>query len=102
MTRQDTGLSDGTGSRSPPVHDVQDIVMDVGEEDSIHTDSNDITTVYERVHSDLFEGLFQTLPTDTQNRAPGPNPSGCFGPLLLSDQDQPTAFPALDAHSDDG
>ena len=33
---------------------------------------------------------------------PGPNPSGCFGPLLLSEQDQPTVFPALDAHADDG
>ena len=38
--------------------------MDAGEEDSIHTDSNDITTVYDGVHSDLFEDLFQTLPTD--------------------------------------
>ena len=36
--------TDGTGSRSPPVHDVQDIVMDAGEDDCIHTDSNDITT----------------------------------------------------------
>ena len=88
--------TDGIGSKSPSVHDIQDIVIDAGEEDSINTDSNDITTVYDGIHSDLFEVLFQTLPTDAQYRAPGPNPSGCFGPLLLSDQDQPTAL------SDDG
>ena len=75
--------TDGTSSRSTPVHDVQDLVMDADEEDSLHTDSNDITTVYDGVHSDLFEGLLQTLPTDAQYRSPGPNPSGCFGPLLL-------------------
>ena len=80
-------------SKSPSVHDIQDIVIDAGEEDSINTDSNDITTVYDGIHSDLFEVLFQTLPTDAQYRAPGPNPSGCFGPLLLSEQDQPTVSP---------
>ena len=76
--------------------------MDADEEDSLHTDSNDITTVYDGVHSDLFEGLLQTLPTDAQYRSPGPNPSGCFGPLLLLDQDHPTVLPVLDAHADDG
>ena len=68
-----------------PVDDVQDLVMDTDEEDSLHTDSNDIITVYDGVHSDLFEDLFQNLPTDAQYRSPGLNPSGCFGPLLLLD-----------------
>ena len=77
--------TDGTGSRSVTVHDVQDLVMDTDEEDSLHTDSNDIITVYDGVHSDLFEDLFQNLPTDAQYRSPGLNPSGCFGPLLLLD-----------------
>ena len=51
-------------SKSPSVHDIQDIVIDAGEEDSINTDSSDITTVYDGIHSDLFEVLFQTLPID--------------------------------------
>jgi hypothetical protein len=76
--------TNGTGSKSPSVHDIQDIVIDAGEEDAISTNSNDITTVYDGIHSDLFELLFQTLPTDAQYRSHGPNPSGCFGPLLLS------------------
>ena len=94
--------TDGTGSRSMPVHDIQDLVMDTDEEDSLHTDSNDIITVYDGVHNDLFEDVFQNLPTDAQYRSPGPNPSGCFGPLLLLDQDHPTVLPVLDAHADDG
>jgi hypothetical protein len=63
--------------------------------------SNDLTNIYDGVHSDLFELLFQTLPTDSQYRVPGPNPGNCFGPLLLSGQDHPAAFPALDTHVDD-
>ena len=66
--------TDGTGSKSPSVRDVQDIVIDAGEEDSVNTDSNDISTVYDGIHSDLIEVLFQTLRTDAQYRAPGPNP----------------------------
>ena len=76
--------------------------MDTDEDDSLHTDSNDIIAVYDGVHSDLFEDLFQYLPTDAQYRSPGLNPSGCFGPLLLLDQFHPTALPVLDAHADDG
>ena len=48
--------TDGTGSKSPPVNNIQDIVNNTGEEDSI------MTTAYDGIHSDLFENLFQTLP----------------------------------------
>jgi len=91
--------TDGTGSKSSPVLDIQDNSNTSGEENSLHTDySNDIVTIYDGIHSDLFEDLFQTLPSQ--------NPTGCFGPILLSnlDQlnapDQPTAFSALVAHAD--
>jgi hypothetical protein len=60
--------TDGTGSKSPFVHDIQDIVNNAGEEDANITSSNDITTIYDGIHSDLFELLFQTLPTDAQYR----------------------------------
>ena len=94
--------TDGTGSKSPSVSDIQDMVIDAGKEDSVKANSNDITTVYDGIHSDLFENLFQTLPINGQYRIPGSNPSGCSGLLLLPEQDPPTAVPALDAHADDG
>jgi hypothetical protein len=56
--------TEGTGSRSPSVHDIQDIVNNAGEVDGHSTNSNDLTNIYDGVHSDLFEFLFQTLPTD--------------------------------------
>ena len=101
--------TDRTGSKSSPVLDIQDITNVSGEEDSLHSDySNDIVTIYDGIRSDLFEDLFQTLPTGVHYRAPGQNSTGCFGPLLLSklDQlnasDQSTVFAALVAHADDG
>ncbi len=105
--------TDGTSSKTPSVHNIQNTGTDIGNEsggeDSFHTDSNDVVAIYDGIHSDLFEDLFQTLPTNAQYRAPDHNPNGCFGPLLLSDQDhqtssldQPAAFSALHAHADDG
>jgi hypothetical protein len=82
--------TDGTGSKSQSIPDIQENGT-AGEEDFFHTDSNDIVTIYDGIHSDLFEDLFQTLPIGAPYRALGQNPTGCFGPLLLSDQDQPNA-----------
>ena len=90
-----------TGSGSVHVQDVHDLVGDTDDDDSLHTDSNDIVTVYDGVHSDLFEDLFQKLPINAQYRSPGSNLNGCLGPILLSDQDYPTALPVLVAHADD-
>jgi hypothetical protein len=50
-------------------------------------------------YSNYYSRLYLPTPNITP---PGPNPGGYFGPLLLSDQDQPTASPALDTHVDDG
>jgi hypothetical protein len=39
--------TDGTDSRSPSVHNIQDIVNNAGEEDANSTNSNNITTIYD-------------------------------------------------------
>jgi hypothetical protein len=100
--------TDRTGSKSSPVIDIQDITNVSGDENSVHTEySNDIVTIYDGIRSDLFEDLFQTLPTAARYRAPGQHSTGHFGPLLLSELHQPHALDpstvsALVAHADDG
>lgn len=94
----DYGGTDGNDSVSPSVNNIHDTV----EGESADTNSDDMTTAYDGIHSDLFENLFQTVPVDSNKyRAPGTNINGLFGPLLLPDQDHPAALPALGAHVDD-
>jgi hypothetical protein len=57
--------TDGTGSKSPSVHDIQDIVNDAGEEDAKSANSNDVlqfTMEFIVIYSNYYFRLYPLTP----------------------------------------